>query len=104
MSNEERVEYRRQVVAEYQSSGMTQKAFCREHGVALSTLGYWLKRERESQDAASTFVQIQPAADEGTARSGGTLRIRGRQHLELEVDLPVSREQMTDILQAVASL
>ena len=60
MSNEERVEYRRQVVAEYQASGMTQKAFCREHGVALSTLGYWLKRERESQDAAATLVQIRP--------------------------------------------
>ena len=104
MSNEERNEYRRQVVAEYQASGMTQKAFCREHGVALSTLGYWLKRERESRDTASSFVQIQPAAREDAERSGGTLRIRGRQQLELEVDLPVSREQLADILRAVASL
>ena len=37
MNSEERVERRRQVLADYRSSGMTQKAFCREHYRAVES-------------------------------------------------------------------
>lgn len=104
MSNEKRIEYRQQVLAAYRASGMTQKAFCREHGISLSTLGYWLRRERESENGTSAMVQIHPAKENAAGNRGGVLRIRVPQQLELEVDLPVSREQLAEILQVAASL
>ena len=104
MSNEQRVERRRQVLAEYRASGMTQKAFCREHDIALSTLRFWLKRDRDSNKAHSEFVQIGSAPKEIEKRRQGTVRIRAGAQLELEVDLPVGREQLVEILQAAASL
>ena len=104
MSNEDRIEYRRQVLADYRASGMTQKAFCRKHGIALSTLGYWLKRDRESNKCPAGFVQIRSADEDTVGNRRGTLRIRPGRHLELEVDLPVDGEQLVEILQAAASI
>lgn len=104
MSNEKRIEYRQQVLAAYRASGMTQKVFCREHDISLSTLGYWLRREREGENGTSAMVQIHPAKENTAGNRGGVLRIRIPQQLELEVDLPVSREQLAEILQAAASL
>ena len=40
-----------QVVAEYESSGLSQIEFCRERGVALSTLGRY--RSRQGREAAA---------------------------------------------------
>jgi transposase-like protein len=104
MSDERRIEYRQQVLAAYRASGMTQKAFCREHSISLSTLGYWLRRERESENGASGMVQIRAGAETDHGNRGSTLRIRVPQQLELEVDLPVSGEQLAEILQAAASI
>ena len=104
MSNEKRIEYRQQMLAEYRASGMTQKAFCREHGIALSTFGYWLRRERERENGPSAMVQLHPAKENSAGNRGGALRIRGSRGLELEVDLPVSRKQLAEILQAAASI
>ena len=41
-----------QVVAEYESSGLSRIEFCRERGVALSTLGRHLKKQSQEQRAS----------------------------------------------------
>ena len=42
-----------QLVAEYESSGLSRIDFCRERGVALSTLGRYRRRERQAPSGSS---------------------------------------------------
>ena len=41
------------VVAKYRSSGITQKQFCQEHGIAYTTFKNWVYRTKESTDSTS---------------------------------------------------
>lgn len=58
MSN---IEHWKTVIAEYQSSGLTQKVFCQKHNIKIHTLHYWLKKFRESQDCEDVFIPFQRA-------------------------------------------
>jgi transposase len=50
---------RRQLLARYERSGLSQKAFCLRHGVALSTLQYWRRRARDTdQEPRPSFVEV----------------------------------------------
>ncbi|HSH85341.1 MAG TPA: IS66 family insertion sequence element accessory protein TnpB [Guyparkeria sp.] len=53
----------RQLMAAYEASDQTQRAFCAEHGVAYSTFCYWRRRLRETGTAdagapAPTLVEL----------------------------------------------
>ena len=53
------VSERRRLLARYERSGLSQKAFCLRHGVALSTLQYWRRRARDTdQEPTPSFVEI----------------------------------------------
>ena len=41
------------MVAKYRSSGLTQKQFCQEHGIAYTTFKNWVYRTKESTDNIS---------------------------------------------------
>jgi transposase len=50
---------RRQLLGRYERSGLSQKAFCLRHGVALSTLQYWRRRARDAdQEPRASFVEV----------------------------------------------
>ena len=50
---------KRQLLDRYERSGLSQKAFCLRHGVALSTLQYWRRRARDTdQEPTPSFVEI----------------------------------------------
>lgn len=50
---------KRQLLARYERSGLSQKAFCQRHGVALSTLQCWRRRARDTdQEPTPSFVEI----------------------------------------------
>lgn len=43
----------------YECSGLSQKAFCQRHSVALSTLQYWRRHARDTdQEPTPSFVEI----------------------------------------------
>lgn len=46
------------LVAEWRSSGMTQKAFCREAGIKPGTFSYWVSRSRQGDK--SGFAELLP--------------------------------------------
>ena len=49
-----------QVVAEYESSGLSRIEFCRERGVALSTLGrYRSRQQRESSAGSNALLAVE---------------------------------------------
>ena len=50
---------RRRLLTRYERSGLSQKAFCQRHGVALSTLQYWRRRARDTdQEPTPSFVEV----------------------------------------------
>ncbi len=62
------------IISEYESSGLTQRDFCLQQGVAYSSFTYWLKKLKEMGpasyvDAVSTplFVGIEPSRSPSTA-------------------------------------
>ena len=104
MNTDERQAYWRAICAEYRESGLTQKAFSRNRGVALSTLQYWLRRTRSQQDTQASARQLVPVGYAGQAPAQRTVRICTGTKVTLEVDLPVDREELEEILKAAAVL
>jgi len=92
----------REICGEFRDSGMTRKRFCESRGVALSTLGYWLKRLSETTPTSRTsgFIAL------GTVELGRktTLRIRLGGEVVAELDLPADETVIRDVLRAAASL
>jgi transposase-like protein len=102
MEVSEREERWRQICREYRRSGMTRKEFSESHGIALSTLGYWLKRLPESkpQDPVREFVSVGTVELERSTM----LRIRLGGSVVVELDLPAEQAVIRDVLQAAVSL
>jgi len=49
------------LVNDYLQSGMTQKEFCKEAGIGLAKLNYWIAKSRENPEPAG-FVPLSSAA------------------------------------------
>lgn len=45
------------LIARWQESGLTRKAFCAQHGVKLATFQYWVGKYRNT-DADESFCKI----------------------------------------------
>ena len=79
---EQRREHWRRIVGRWQSSGLSQAAFCRRQGIAVWKLAWWRKRlDGQTEESTSLFVPvgIAPAAAsavelELTLRGGRILR------------------------------
>lgn len=75
----DRAEWQR-LVAEYEQSGLTRKAFCAARGLRVSSLGYW--RTRLGRAAADTgFVELPAPGGNGwevelSLGAGLVLRLR----------------------------
>ena len=82
---------RRELVARYQHSDLTQRAFCEQAGIPISTLQWWLVKARREVTPATpiTFREVTVPDDvrrgrgldvawavENTTRTGMTLRLR----------------------------
>lgn len=52
-------EDRRGLLAEFESSGVTQAAFCREWNINPATLGKWLRAGHE-EEAKISFCEVEP--------------------------------------------
>lgn len=102
-------EERARLLARFERSGQTQACFCRENGLSLSTLQYWL---RQAQGRAPTivesgFVQVpapvaavcMPAA--GGEPAMGTVQIRLPSQIELHVGVGADPAWVGALLQGV---
>ena len=52
---------RRELIEEFNSSGLTQAAFCREWNINSKTLARWLRIEREGAEVSFCEVDVQTA-------------------------------------------
>ena len=89
-----------QTCREYRDSGLTQKEFCEERGIARSTLSLWLKKEREQSDVQA-LVKVEPTV---AAPDLGSLRIKVGERVVIELDRPVDPDELKQVLSAVTEL
>lgn len=59
----------RQLIAEYEASGLGRRAFCASRSISVNTLDYWRRRGKPGRatrpPAASEFVELAPIVGAG---------------------------------------
>ena len=96
-----------QVVAEYESSGLSRIEFCRERGVALSTLGRYRSRQGRQAAAGSNAllaVELSGRAPAPIAATGSALAVVLRSGRRIEVGRGFDTgalEQLVRVLEGV---
>ncbi len=73
----EKVELWQQRVADYQACGLTATAWCKQHGLNIHTLRYWIKKLNDESLESSTpnFIQLIPKVDPTPQQSAIVLRV-----------------------------
>lgn len=55
-------EYAEQLIAEYQSSGLSRQQFCTSHNIKVGTFHWWIKRQNDAKSREkaiqSSFIQL----------------------------------------------
>lgn len=82
-----RMEQWRQIIQECQKSGLSNKAYCEQHGISEKTYYYWLRKLRTAamERAAPQIMEVEPEQEE---------RIEGLyiQYRGAEVTLPAGTD------------
>ena len=91
---------RKEVCRRFRASGLTRKAFCEKNSIALSTLDYWLQKERGKSRSSNSSEMVRI----GTSDLSRRVRIRVKHDIVIELDLPVSEQEMRTILRSVVGL
>lgn len=91
---------RKEVCRQFRASGLTRKAFCEKNSIALSTLDYWLQKERGKSRSSNSSEMVRI----GTSDVSRRVRIRVKHDIVIELDLPVSEQEMRTILRSVVGL
>lgn len=73
-------------VGEWERSGQTQRAFCAEHGLALSSFQWWRKRLARAKRAkgGASFLPIALGADGSAGGAVIEIELRSRTRVRLE--------------------
>jgi len=75
-----------QVVADYERSGLRRREYCEQHGIALTTLDYHVRRRRMIRAAAKlvavTVTPAPTAAGEASGEPGFTLVLGNGRRIE----------------------
>lgn len=93
-------EARRIHIEAWQTSGMSQAAYCREHGLNAKTFGNWLRIYRNGHEVvrspAVVLVTIKPIS-----MPANTLRLRGQGDHVLELPSTVSPHWLGELLKCL---
>ena len=83
MRSEYRLQHWAQVVKSCNTSGLSNREFCRQHQISEKTYYYWLRRLREAgasqmEDRTPTLVPLEPAPQPARQETDDMLYIRFR--------------------------
>lgn len=101
MTTSERNARRAELLKDFHESGLTQKSFCESHNLPISTLQYWLGRERKKTWAHRPAEIVSVGAVE-TPQNPRRLRVMSPTGVAIEVERPVSEAELTAIIRALA--
>ena len=83
-------EQRREIVAEFEASGLGAMAYCRQRGISAGSLAAWRKRSamsgEPSRAAAARWLPVEITPDRRTASTGNYIVRFGGAELELPED------------------
>jgi len=71
------------MVTEYQSSGLSEKAFSKERGISPSTFNYWVRKKKQ-QDYPGGFVEV----DTRLKSSSGDMKLIYPNGVKLQMSSP----------------
>ncbi len=91
-------EERRELVAEFQSSGLTKAAFCREWGINPATFAQWLRNDANGSAGKVAFCEVELG---DTAAWKGEVRLLLPNRVEVAVAV-ASHEQLGKVLREAA--
>jgi len=95
----EAYEARRIHIEAWQTSGMTQAAYCREHGLNTKTFGNWVHKHRAGQVIRSP--ELVPVTIKPMPMPTNTLRLRGQGDHVLELPSTVSPHWLGELLKCL---
>ncbi len=91
-SKKDRKQEVRGILAQFHASGLSQREFAEQEGVSLSTLTYWLRRERLEREISgeTTLVAV---SDQPTGSATGFILEFGEFRIEVPRDASVEEWQ-----------
>ena len=92
-------EARRIHIEAWQTSGLSQTAYCREHGLNTKTFGDWVRKHRASQVIRSPALV--PVTVKPMLAPTSTLYLRGRSEHVLEMPSTVSPHWLGELLKCL---
>ena len=93
------LETRRIHIGAWQTSGMSQAAYCREHGLNTKTFGNWVRKHRAGQVIRSPALV--PVTIKPMPVPTNTLRLRGQGDHVLELPPTISPHWLGELLKCL---
>ena len=97
MASNEREQLWKQHVAQWQASGLSQRAYAVEQGIPLSQLNYWIRRFAKSQ----VVPALLPVRLEGTIPSTATVSLRNEHGWTLTLPGDVPAVWLAELMRAL---
>ena len=94
------LEARRIHIEAWQTSGMSQAAYCREHGLNAKTFGNWLRIYRNEHEVVRLPALV-PVTIKSMPMPANTLRLRGQGGHVLELPSTVSPHWLGELLKCL---
>lgn len=90
---------RREIVAEFEASGLGAMAYCRQRGISAGSLAAWRKRQAMSGEpsraaAAARWLPVEITPDRRTPSTGNYIVRFGGAELELPEDFAVEQARV----------
>lgn len=89
-----------ELIEKWRASGLSQKQWCKEQGIALSTFHYWLHKPASKKSTPASFIEL--AAETAYPGSSGIELRLGPAKINLEVDFDADTLQR--LVKALGSL
>lgn len=105
-SGQAKAAYWREAIRNWEKSGKSQAAFCRERRLTLSTFTYWRKRLVKSEEATSRFYPLVVATSgqrQGNRLGRLRLLVRG-ERFTVEVDNDFSVATLQKLVSALEEM
>jgi hypothetical protein len=109
LHREENEAMRREQVASFLSSGLSEQQWCGENSVSISTLRYWKRKIREESGVGATWVELNASATTSqalaiiSAPQGGHITVRIGA-FSVEVGSGSDPTALVNVLSVLASL
>lgn len=100
---EKRRRYWQDQIKACEKGGLSQKEYCKQNNLCLSTLGNWKRRLRRDQVKRSSFVEIKPVKSEAEGSSAVMELVIGEEII-LRIGEEINPEKLAQIIKSVSAV